>query len=84
MAICAILFGMACGSGRRRAGADAALSLRPGPAMTVHVAQRARGIDQVAHALLERLGVRKAAVALAIPEQFSVAADLEHAARARL
>ena len=46
------------------------------------MAQVARGVDPVAHALLERLDVGEAAVAHAIPERLAVAGDVEHAAGA--
>ena len=48
------------------------------------MAEIAARSDQVAHALLEHLGLGKAAIGLALPDLHSVAGDAEHPAAARL
>ena len=50
--------------------------------MPVGVAKIAVGVDDVADALLELLGARKATVALALPDEFIIHANFEIAASA--
>src|SRR5690606_32895518 len=47
------------------------------------MAQIAFGIDQIPDALFQHLGFGKAAVALALPDEFAVAGDLEDPAGTR-
>src|SRR5690606_37967 len=60
---------------------------REGPARlsgpAVGMVEVALGPRPVAHALLQHLGLGKAAVALSLPDRLAVERDLEHAARAR-